>query len=74
MNQDIIVQLSNKHNLDRRIIQRIMSSTIAFTVDRMQDSTDTTSIMLRYLGKFKIKSRFKDNKLISIKNVRSIKA
>lgn len=74
MNQDIIVQLSNKHNLDRRIIQRIMSSTIAFTVDKMQDSTDTTSIMLRYLGKFKIKSRFKDNKLTSIKNVRSIKA
>lgn len=73
MNQDIIVQLSNKHNLDKRIIQRIMSSTIAFTVDRMQDSTDTTSIMLRYLGKFKIKSKFKDNKLTSIKNVRSIK-
>lgn len=74
MSQDIVTVLANKYKLDRRIIQRIMSSTIAFTVDRIQDSTDTTSIMLRYLGKFKIKSKFKDNKLTPIKNVRSIKA
>lgn len=70
--QELITKLANKHKLDKRIVQRIMSSTIAFTVDKIQDSTDTTSIMLRYLGKFKIKSKFKDNKLIVTKNVRSI--
>lgn len=71
---DIITVLATKYKLDKRIVQRVISSSFAFTVDRMQDELDTTAIMFRYVGKFKIKNQFKDNKLYPTRHVRSIKA
>ena len=71
---DITTILASKYKLDKRIVQGVISSVYAFTVDRMQDELDTTTIMLRYVGKFKIKSKFKDNKLYPTRHVRSIKA
>lgn len=72
MSQDIITVLASKHNVDKRIVQGIISSSFAFTVDRMQDETDTTAIMFRYIGKFKIKNKFKQYKQTNIKHVRNI--
>ena len=69
---DIITVLATKYKLDKRIVQRVISSSFAFTVDRMQDETDTTSIMFRYIGKFKIKNKFKQYKQTNIKHVRNI--
>lgn len=69
---DILNILASKHNVDKRIVQGIISSSFAFTVDRMQDETDTTSIMFRYIGKFKIKNKFKQYKQTNIKHVRNI--
>ena len=72
MNKDVTNVLANQFSLDKRIVQGIISSSFAFTVDRMQDETDTTSIMFRYIGKFKIKNKFKQYKQTNIKHVRNI--
>ena len=58
---DVIKEVSNKLNIDEQIIDVVCKHPFKQTVDLMK-SDDTKDILFNTLFKFKLKTRFKNNK------------
>lgn len=72
MVSSIIHQLGLKYGLPDEVVQLICTSTFEFIADRIRNS-DSKDMRLYYLGKFKMKNKYKDegntNTVISKKTV-----
>lgn len=55
-------EISKKLNLQFDIVKQIVMFEFKYTVDLMKDENDTRDILFNEAFKFKLKSRFKDNK------------
>ena len=62
---DIIKRLSIKHKLDQKVVKTIISHPFIFANKVIEDDSDETTIMFRYLGKFRVKNKFKGLKHLS---------
>ena len=58
---DVIKEVSNKLNIDEQIVDIVCKHPFKQTVDLMK-SDDTKDILFNTLFKFKLKTRFKNNK------------
>lgn len=58
---DVIKEVSNKLNIDEQIVDVVCKHPFKQTVDLMK-SDDTKDILFNTLFKFKLKTRFKNNK------------
>ena len=58
---DVIKEVSNKLNIDEQIVDAVCKHPFKQTVDLMK-SNDTKDILFNTLFKFKLKTRFKNNK------------
>ncbi len=58
---DVIKEVSNKLNIDEQIVDAVCKHPFKQTVDLMK-SDDTKDILFNTLFKFKLKTRFKNNK------------
>jgi hypothetical protein len=59
---DVIKEVSARTNVNRDVVDKVCKHVFAFTTDIMKDGNDTHEILFNRLFKFKLKSRFKDNK------------
>lgn len=55
-------QIAKDLNVDFDLVKKIVLYEFKYTVDIMKDPDDTRDILFNKLFKFKLKSRFKDNK------------
>lgn len=60
--EKICKQISNEQNIDYELVRKIVNFQFQFIRDIMQDPEDTHEILLNKLFKFKLKTRFKENK------------
>lgn len=60
--EDVIKQVSKRTGVDVDTVSTICKSIFQNVVQTMKDDTDTRDILFNELFKFKLKSRFKDNK------------
>ena len=58
---DVIKEVSNKLNIDEQIVDVVCKHPFKQTVDLMK-SDDTKDILFNTLFKFRLKTRFKNNK------------
>ena len=58
---NVIKEVSNKLNIDEQIVDVVCKHTFKQTVDLMKGD-DTKDILFNTLFKFKLKTRFKNNK------------
>ena len=58
---NVIKEVSNKLNIDEQIVDAVCKHPFKQTVDLMK-SNDTKDILFNTLFKFKLKTRFKNNK------------
>lgn len=58
---NVIKEVSNKLNIDEQIVDAVCKHPFKQTVDLMK-SDDTKDILFNTLFKFKLKTRFKNNK------------
>ena len=59
---DVCRQISKDLNLDFDIVIELVMYQFRYTVNIMKDPEDTRDILFNKLFKFKLKSRFKENK------------
>ena len=59
---DVCRKISKDLNLNFDIVRDIVMYQFRYTVNIMKDSEDTRDILFNKLFKFKLKSRFKENK------------
>ena len=59
---DVCIKISKDLNLDFDIVRYIVKYQFRYTVNIMKDPEDTRDILFNKLFKFKLKSRFKENK------------
>lgn len=65
MNIDKVCKdISKELNIDFNIVRKIVMYEFKFIVDTMKNNNDTRDILINKLFKFKLKSRFKENKNI----------
>ena len=55
-------EVSKRLNLDEDLVKTICRHTFQCVVDTMKDETDCRDILFNGLFKFKLKTRFKENK------------
>lgn len=64
MNIDKICnKIAKDLNEDPELVKQVVMYQFQYIVDTMKDDTNTMDILINRLFKFKLKSRFKDNKL-----------
>lgn len=59
---DIIKEVAEKTQIDKKTVEAICKHPFLFTIDVMKDKEDTHDILFAKLFKFKLKARFKNNK------------
>lgn len=59
----VIKEVSNQLEVDREIVERTCKHIFTCVVDTMKSDTDDRDILFNNLLKFKLKRRFKENKL-----------
>lgn len=63
MNIDKVCKdISKELNIDFNIVRKIVMYEFKFIVDTMKNNNDTRDILINKLFKFKLKSRFKEDK------------
>ena len=55
----IYTELSNKYNIPYQVIEVICNHPFMFLSRKMSDDEDEKTIMFTYLGKFKLKNKYK---------------
>lgn len=60
--QSISKEVAKRTKLDRELVETICKFPFLFAVDVMKDEEDTHDILFNRLFKFKLKTRFKNNK------------
>ena len=55
-------QIGQQLNEDPEFVKQIVMHQFQFVVDVMKDQDDTRDVLINKLFRFKLKSRFKDNK------------
>lgn len=60
--EQAVKHISNKTGIDSQEVKNIIQYAFKFTIDVMTDEKDTHDILFNKLFKFKLKSRFKENK------------
>ena len=60
--EKIYKQIANEQHLDQELVKNIVNFQFQFIRDVMQDPEDTHDILLNKLFKFRLKTRFKENK------------
>lgn len=59
---DVVKETSKRLEIDKETVDVICKHVFKFTIDVMKDPNDYHEILFNKLFKFKLKSRFKDNK------------
>ena len=62
---DIIKKLSIKYKLDTRIVKYITNHPFDFLRSVIENDYDEINVQFKYLGKFKLKSKYKGMKYLS---------
>ena len=60
--EKIYKQIANEQHLDQELVKNIVNFQFQFIRDVMQDPEDVHDILLNKLFKFRLKTRFKENK------------
>lgn len=60
--EQLVKQTSKDLNEDRELVKQICNYQFKFIKDIMKDETDTHDILINKLFKFKLKTRYKNNK------------
>ena len=61
--EDIIKEVTKRTQVDKDTVEAVCRHPFIFTVDVMKDELDTHDILFAKLFKFKLKKRFKENKI-----------
>lgn len=63
--EQLIKQTSNNLNEDRELVKQICQYQFKFIKDIIKDENDTHDILINKLFKFKLKTRYKNNKTLN---------
>ena len=61
--EDVIKEVSKNTEVDKELVATICKHPFNYTVEVMKDTDDTRDILFNQLFKFKLKRRFKENKI-----------
>jgi nucleoid DNA-binding protein len=61
-NKEVIEKIAKEHNIDKRVAELAVTSLFKFIADKMKNPHDILPIMIRYLGKFAIRTNSKKAK------------
>lgn len=59
---DVIKETSKRTNIDKEIVSDVCKHVFKYTVDTMKDEDNVLDILFNNLFKFKLKTRYKNNK------------